>query len=105
MGEIKVDFEKVYNQGDKYKKSSEELKTIKANLQNIEEGIKVAWNNAENVNFIAQFEDTINYLDDFINFLEGKGELLKKMSGYHEDSEKEFINQMERSDLKNDYKY
>jgi uncharacterized protein YukE len=103
MGEIKVNFEKVYNQGEKYKTSSEELKTIKANLQSIEEGIKEAWNNDENVNFIAQYEDCVNYLDEFINFLDGKGELLKKMSGFHEDSEKEFINQMERSDLKNEY--
>ena len=105
MGEIKIDFEKVYKQGDKYKKSSEELSSIKANLKEIEDGIKTAWNNDENVNFIAQFEDSINYLDDFITFLDGKGELLKKVSGFHEDSEKEFIKQMERSELDNEHKY
>ena len=99
MGEIKIDFEKVYNQGEKYKKTSTELGTIKSNLKEIEDGIKVAWNNDENVNFMAQFEDSINYLDTFIAFLDGKGELLKKVSGYHEESEKEFINQMERSEL------
>ena len=99
MGEIKINFEKVYNQGEKYKKASSELSTLQSNLKEIEDGIKVAWNNDENVNFMAQFEDNINYLDDFITFLDGKGELLKKISGYHEESEKEFINQMERSDL------
>lgn len=99
MGEIKIDFEKVYNQGEKYKKSSTELSNIKSNLQEIEDGIKAAWNNDENVNFIAQYEDSVNYLDNFIEFLDGKGDLLKKVSGYHEDSEKEFINQMERSEL------
>ena len=99
MGEIKINFEKVYNQGEQYKKSSTELSNIKSNLKEIEDGIKEAWNNGENVNFIAQFEDSINYLDDFINFLDGKGELLKKLSGFHEDSEKEFISQMERSEL------
>jgi len=104
MGEIKINFEKVYKQGEKYKKTSQEISNIKSNLKEIEDGIKEAWNNDENVNFIAQFEDSINYLDDFINFIDGKGELLKKMSGFHEDSEKEFINRMERSDL-NEYKH
>ena len=104
MGDIKINFEKVYNQGEKYKKASQEISSIKGNLKEIEDGIKEAWNNDENVNFIAQFDDSINYLDDFINFMDGKGELLKKMSGFHEDSEKEFINQMERSDL-NEYKH
>ncbi len=102
MGEIKIDFEKVYNQGEKYKTSSEELKSIKSNMKSIEDGIKEAWNNDENVNFIAQFEDCVNYIDEFTGFLEGKGELLKKLSGYHQESENEFITQMERSDLNND---
>ena len=101
MSKIKIDFEKVFKQGEKYNSSSEQLKKAKAELQNIDDGIKEAWNNDENVDFIARFEDDINYLDDFINFLEGKGELLKKVSGFHEDSEKEFISQMERSDIKN----
>ena len=101
MSKIKIDFEKVYKQGEKYNSSSNTLKTLKANLQSIDDGIKEAWNNEENVDFVARFEDDINYLDDFVNFLEGKGELLKKVSGFHEDSEQEFINQMERSDIQN----
>ena len=102
MSKIKIDFEKVYNQGEKYKKSSDQLKTLQSELKNIEDGIKTAWNNAENVDFVATFEDDINYMDNFVNFLDGKGELLKKVSGFHEDSEKEFINQMERSELNNE---
>ena len=45
-------------------------------------------------NLLAFFVNDINYLSDFSNFLDGKGELLKKVSGFHEDSEKEFINQV-----------
>ena len=101
MSKIKIDFEKVQDQGDKYKSSSEQLNTLQNNLKSIEDEIKAAWNNDENVDFIARFEDDINYLSDFSNFLDGKGELLKKVSGFHEDSEKEFINQMERSEMNN----
>ena len=43
-------------------------------------------------------------MDNFINFIDNKGQLLKTTSDKHDESEKEFINQMERSDLKNEYR-
>ncbi len=106
MGEIKIDFEKVYNQGEKNKTSSEELKSIKSNMKSIEDGIKEAWNNDENVNFLASFKDHINVLDEYINFLDETGDNMKNISIKHNDSELEFKKRMERSDLDEDeYEY
>ncbi len=99
MGLISIDYEKVFNQGVEYKRKKEELEKIKTNLKQIESEIKEAWNSEENVVFIGQFEETIKYLDYFTNFLDNKGELLKKMSGIHEEYENEFVKNVERSDL------
>ena len=103
MGLIIIDYDKVYEQGERYKNASLELSKIKSDLVQIEEGIKEAWNNDESVVFLDQFEDSVKYFDNFVNFLDNKGELLKKLSGIHEDSEKEFIVKMERSDLKDEH--
>ena len=104
MTKIKIDFEKVYTQGDKYNKYSEEFRSAKDELTSIKEGIAEAWKSDENVNFLALFQNHINYMDNFINFMDGKGNLLKQTSKKHEDSEKEFIKNMERCELKDEYR-
>ena len=104
MTVIKINWEKVFNQGEKYKKYSEEFTGIKNTLKEIESGIKEAWSSDENVNLLADLEDHINYMDNFIEFSDQKGEALKNVSTKHDESEKEFIKQMERSDLKDEYR-
>jgi len=105
MGIIKIDFDKVYNQGEKYNNYSQDFRSYKDRLNEVKEGVKEAWASDENVNFLSLFENHINYMDNFINFVDDKGNLLKSTSKNHSDSEKEFKEQMERSDLKNEYKY
>jgi hypothetical protein len=101
---IKINCESVFKQGEKYKKYSEEFTEVKNTLKEIEDGIKAAWTSDENVNLLADLEDHINYMDNFIGFTENKGEVLKNVSTKHDESEKEFIKQMERSDLKDEYR-
>ncbi len=104
MTKIKIDFERVYGQGDKYNKHAEEFRNVKSELTSIKEGIEDAWKSEENVNFLALFQNHINYMDNFINFIDDKGNLLKKTSKKHEDSEKDFIKNMERCELKDEYR-
>lgn len=104
MTVIKINCERVHKQGESYIDYSEQLKTTKSTLEEIGTGIREAWTSDENVNFLANFDDHVKYMDNFINFIDNKGQLLKTTSDKHDESEKEFINQMERSDLKNEYR-
>ena len=101
MDIIKINCDKVHKQGEKYVDYSQEFKNVQKTLKDIKQGVAEAWTSDENVNFLSSFEGHINYMDNFIGFIDNKGELLKKASDKHDESEKEFINQMERSDLKN----
>ncbi len=106
MGIIKINCNKVYNTGTEYKQSSEEIKNYKEQLNEIYTGIEEAWNNDENVNFLASFKDHINVLDEYINFLDETGDNMKNISIKHNDSELEFKKRMESSDLDEDeYEY
>ena len=102
MGLIVINYEKVYNQGERFKEEATELSNIQSNLKKIGNNIKEAWKSDENALLLEQYEKTIEYLDFFINFLDKKGELLTKISGLHEESEKETTNQLERSDIKDE---
>ena len=106
MGIIKINCNKVYNTGDEYKKSSEEISNYKQQLNEIYTGIEEAWNNDENVNFLASFKDHIDKLDEYISFLDETGDNMKKVAIKHNDSELEFKRKMESSDLDEDeYEY
>ena len=102
MGIIKINCNKVYNTGADYKQSSEEISSYKEKLNEIYNGIEEAWNNDENVNFLASFRDHIDQLDDYISFLEETGENMKSVSIKHNDSELSFKKRMESSDLDED---
>ena len=102
MGLIVIDYEKVYNQGIKYKEEASELSNIKSNLKEIGNNIKEAWPGEDDAVLLEQYDKTIDYLDFLIDFLDNKGDLLSKISGLHEESEKETINQIERSGLKDE---
>ena len=101
MDTIKINYAKVYKQGEAYVNYSQELKNIQGTLTNIKEGISLAWTSEENVDFLNIFDGYIKYMDNFIKFIDDKGKLLKNASSKHDESEKEFINQVERSDLNN----
>ncbi len=102
MGLIVINYEEVYNQGEKFKQEATELVKIKSNLKQIGNDIKDAWSGDESKFLLEQYEKTTEYLDFLINFLDKKGELLTKISGLHEESEKETTSQIERSDLKDE---
>ena len=101
MDTIKINYAKVHKQGEAYINYSQEFKNIQSTLTNIKESISLAWNGDENVDFLNKFDGCIKYMDNFIKFIDDKGKLLKNASTKHDESEKEFINQVERSDLKN----
>ncbi len=101
MDTIKINYAKVHKQGESYINYSQEFKNIQSTLTNIEEGISSAWTSEENIDFLNRFDGYIKYMDNFIKFIDDKGKLLKNASSKHDESEKEFINQVERSDLNN----
>ncbi len=101
MDVIKINYANVHKQGEAYINYAQEFKNVKATLTNIKEGIALAWTSDENVNFLNIFDEYIKYMDNFIGFIDDKGRLLKNASSKHDESEKEFINQVERSDLNN----
>ena len=77
-------------------------------MENIESGLKEAWNNTENVNFFASFEDHIKSMDKFVNFLDTKGNILVDISGKHNESESSFKKNVEKKiidELEDEYEY
>ena len=105
---IKINCYKVNETGNKYKEDAEYLREIKTKMKEIKSGIKEAWNNSENVNFLASFEDHINSIDKYIDFLDDKGNILIDVSGKHNESERSFKKNVEEkvlNELEEEYEY
>ena len=105
---IKINCYKVNDTGKKYIDDSEYLRETKAKMKEIQDGLKEAWNNTENVNFLTSFEDHINKMDKYIDFLDRKGKVLVDISGKHNESEKSFKKNVEEkiiNELEDQYEY
>ena len=107
---IKINCYKVNETGKKYIEDAEYLRETKTKMKEIQDELKIAWNNTENVNFFASLENHIKSIDKYVDFLDGKGRILVDISGKHNESERSFkknieekiINELEEE---NEYRY
>lgn len=92
---IKINCYKVNETGKKYKDDAEFFRETKLAMNNLYDGLKSAWNNTENVNFLASFRDHINNIDKFTDFMDNSGNVLVEISGKHNESESSFKKSVE----------
>jgi len=92
---IKINCYKVNETGKKYKEDAEYFRETKTQMNSLYDGFKAAWNNTENVNFLASFRDHINDIDKFADFMDNSGNILVEMSGRHNEAESNFKKNVE----------
>lgn len=96
---IKINCRRVYNAGSAYLKYANDIKRIQEKMANISNSISEIWNGHDNTNFLIKFGEHITYLNNLIDFLNDKGELLKQNALNHNNADREFLSRMRRSDL------
>ncbi len=80
---IKINCKKVYETGLNYEQKAEILKRIQKDLDESKQKIEKSWKGKDYNNFVINFNNHINDLSYFINFLTNKGELLKNKAINH----------------------
>ena len=96
---IKINCKKVYDNGNLYEKSREEIISIQKNLNAISEEIRKIWGGADGNNFAVSLNKHIKNFDAVVNFLGFNGDLLKKNALTHNNIDNTFITKVERSEL------
>ena len=96
---------KVNKVGNNYLKYSEDFKEIQGKLRNVEEGILEAWPGADNKLFLKIFSDYVDSVNDIVNYLEEKGNILIGAADGHKTADEQFANRIKpKENVENEYR-
>jgi len=96
---IKINCRRVYEVGNFYKESADNIRKMKNDMLEISANISIAWQGVDSNNFNSRFNSHVEYLDNLINFLESKSNVLKKTSIAHNAVDNDFSERMKRNDV------
>ena len=99
MHSIKINYKKVYETSLFFKEKKEDIDEVESELKKISDTIKDVWTGDDSHNFIESFNAHINDLENVKNYLTGTGDLLEKITTRHNDTNNEFVENMERSGM------
>ncbi len=80
--------------GNNYLEYANDFKEIQGKLRNVQEGILDAWPGADNQLFIKIFADYVDSVNDIVQFLDDKGNILIGAADGHKTSDEQFANKM-----------
>ena len=97
MRDIIINYRKVYDTGETYRKESDNINKIQNNLKNISKVLNDNWNDDASHNLIESFDAHIYALNNIKNFLDGYEKLFKTIATGHDEIDSKYISELERS--------